>query len=257
MNNTIRPTHIQGHTTKRGGFVVRTRTRLKTALATTALGVTMVGGLAATLMLSGGPASAAGETSTAFGISATGPDPVSARPSVSSDGAVKTASGSAASAAGTISATGITVKAGAGIAEATVASVKIGSVTIGPVGAKCSDGVTSYSGGGPAKPASNMLVSYGGGAGATISILGAGGKPSATITVAVAKCGKGTTPPTSTQPDPTGQPTAKPTGKPTGQPSGKPTASKPGKPTSTHPGTKPEQHAPAPTKVDGHPAVTG
>jgi hypothetical protein len=259
VTNTIRPTHFQGHTTEIGGFVVRTRTRVQTILTTSALGATVAGGLTAALLLAGDPASAAGETSTAFGVSATGADPVSARPSVSSDDAIKTASGSAAGGAGTFSASGITVKAGAGVAEATVASIKVGGVSLGPIGAKCSNGVTTYSGGGSAKPAANLSVSYGAGAGATIKVLGAGGKAVETITVAVAKCGKGGSTPPTGQPTgtPTGQPTGEPTGKPTGHPTGKPTASKPGKPTSTRSSSKPEQPAPKPKQVGGHPIVTG
>lgn len=184
-------------------------------------------------------AHAAQDTSTAYGISATGVDPVSAQPSVSSSGAVKADSaGAVAGKAGTFTASGLSVRAGAGLAEASVASVTVGGVTIGPVGAKCSQGTTTYSGGGPAQPARNVRVSYGGGAGATITVLGANTKPAETITVAVVKCGTGTppAPPTSSKPRPT---TSKPHG------------------TVTRPPTRTERPAPRPVPRDGHHAVTG
>ncbi|WP_018686845.1 hypothetical protein [Actinokineospora enzanensis] len=231
--------------------MVRTRNRVQTTLTAAALGATLASGVTLAVLLGGSPAAAQGETSSAFGVSASGVDPVGAQPSVSSSGEVKTASGSVSGKAGTFTASGITVKAGAGIAEASVAKVTVGGVSIGPVSAKCNNGVTTYSGGGPAAPSSNVKVSYGGGAGAVITVVGAGGKAAETITVAVAKCGKGT-PPT------TNPPTNPPTGQPTNPPTGKPTGSNPTtKPTGTNPNTKPEQPAPKPQPHDGHHPVTG
>jgi hypothetical protein len=241
--------------------VVRTTSRTtRTIFAGVGAGGVLAASAVALVLSTGAPANAAATTSTAFGVSASGVDPVGATPSVSSDGAVKTASGSVSGKAGTFSATGITVKAGAGVAESTVSSLTVGGKNIGSVSAKCSNGKTSYSHSGGAPAASNLKVSFGGGAGATVQIIGAGGKAVETITVAVVKCGTGT-PPTSepTQP-PTHEPTGKPTQPPTGKPTGKPTDTH--KPTGTHkpgqtPGERPDQPAPKPTPRDGHHPVTG
>lgn len=192
-----------------------------------------------------GLAAVQASTSTAYGVSASGNENKAAQPSVASDGEVKTASGSVSGMGW--SASGITVKAGSGIAEATVANVVVAGKAIGSVSAKCADGAVSFSHGGAAPSDPKLKVSFGGGAGATIQILGAGDKVAQTITVAVVKCGKATLPPTN---PPTGQPTGQPTGKPTGQP---PTGTQ--KPT-PKPGTTP-QPAPTPQLQDGHHPVTG
>jgi hypothetical protein len=149
------------------------------------------------------------------------------------------------------SATGIMVKAGAGLAEATVGSVTVANRSIGSVSAKCVNGKTTYSHGGSAPSDPKLKVSFGGGAGATIQILGAGNKPAETITVAVVKCGQGAPPPT-TQPTtkPTGQPTTKPTGQPTGRPTQRPT-------TTRRPSGTSDEPAPQPPPKDGHHPVTG
>lgn len=237
--------------------MVRTIPRsTRTILAGVGAGGVLAASAVALVLSTGAPANAAATTSTAYGVSASGVDPVGATPSVSSDGAVKTASGSASDKAGTFSATGITVKAGAGIAESTVSSLTVGGKNIGSVSAKCSNGQTTYSHSGAAPSASNLKVAFGGGAGATVQIIGAGGKTVETITVAVVKCGTGTPPTTQpTQPpthEPTGQPTQQPTGKPTSKPTGKPTH-KPGQ----QPSDKPDQPAPKPVPHDGHHPVTG
>jgi hypothetical protein len=172
---------------------------------------------------------------------------------VSSDGAVKTATGSVSGMGW--SATGITVKAGTGTAEATVGAVTVAGRAIGSVSATCRDGVTSYAHGGSPASDERLKIRFGGGAGAVIEIVGAGGKPSQTITIAVAKCGKATTPPTSPTPPPTSTPPGAPTGTP--PPGGTPTS---GAPTST---PKPSGRqrtappAPAPTPKPGHYVVTG
>jgi hypothetical protein len=227
--------------------VVRT-THSRTLLAGLGAGALAAGAL--TMILTGSPASAQATTSTAYGVSASGVESKAAQPSVSSDGAVKTASGSVSGMGW--SATGITVKAGAGVAEATVGNVTAGGKSIGSVTAKCADGVTTYSHGGAAPNDPKLKVSFGGGAGATIQILGAGDKPVQTITVAVVKCGKGTPPTTN---PPTSNP---PTGNPTQQPTGtqKPTGTQ--QPTGTQkPGEKPVKPAPQPEIKDGHHPVTG
>lgn len=282
MIATIRPTQtFQGHQPHKGESVVHTGKRRQSIAVAAALAA-VAGGGAAVLALSGDPALAANQTpaaaqggnSTAYGVAGSGTDNFGPTPTVSSAGAIRTASGSYTSKLGIV-ASGMTVKAGNGVAEATVASVRIGNVTVGPVSMTCRDGKISYTGGGPAKPARNLSVSYGHGAGATIVISGAGtntggtdGGPALapkqpqTITVAVAKCEKGTTPPTSTPPTgtPTGQPTVPPTGQPTGQPPESRDHEQPG----SHPGrhqphsAKPEQPAPAPKIVGGRrPIVTG
>lgn len=235
--------------------MVRTISRSpRTALAAVGFGVTLAGVAGLTLVVSS-PANADATTSTAYGVAATGTDPVAATPSVSSADVVKTASGSAAGKAGTFSASGITVKAGAGIAEAAVANLTVAGKALGSVTAKCANGETTYSHTGSAPDSPNLKVSWGGSAGATITLVAAGGKAAETITVAVVKCSTGT-PPT-TVPPTTVPPTSKPTMTPTGQPTS-PTEV----PTATSaPGATPLPgqigDAPAPTPVDGHHPVTG
>jgi hypothetical protein len=206
-------------------------------------------------LVTGAPANAASTTSTAYGVSATGADPVAATPSVSSSAAVKSASGSAASGAGTFTASGMTVTAGAGVATATVGSLTVAGHTIATdIFAKCSDGKTKYGYTPPksgAVSASNLKVSFGGGAGAVVTIVDGHGKSIETITAAVVACGQGTPPPTTVPP--TSQPTGQPTGRPTSQPT---TGRKPGK-TRTPVRRIPVGVAPAPTPEPGHHAVTG
>lgn len=245
-------------------MVRTTRTRTTAALAAAAL----AGGLtlAALTLLGGAPATAQTDASTAYGISASGVDPVGAQPSVSSDGAVVSDSaGGVAGGLDTFAASGLTVKAGAGIAEASVSDVAVNGHSIGAVSATCTDGVVSYTGGGPEAPAENLRVSYRNGAGAVITILGADGNASQTITVAVASCGKGgggeptTTPPvTTTEPTETTLPVTTTTEPTTTTSTGEPTTSTPtSSPTSSSPTPKPEQPLPAPQPRDGHIAVTG
>lgn len=142
---------------------------------------------------------AAADVSTAYGAAASGTDPASPSPSVSSGGAVKTASGSNSGKAGTFSATGITVRAGAGIAESRVGNLTVAGESFGSITATCSNGVTkvSHSGKKPSKP--NMKVAYGSGGGPkatgiTVTITGAGDEGAQTVTAAVVSCGKGTPP---------------------------------------------------------------
>ncbi|WP_406639229.1 hypothetical protein [Amycolatopsis sp. WGS_07] len=261
--------------------MVHTGKRRQSIAVAAALAAVAGGGVTTVLALSGDPALAANQTpaaaqggaSTAYGVAGSSTDNFGPTPTVSSSGAVRTASGSYTSKLGIV-ASGMTVKAGNGFAEATVASVRIGNVTVGPVSMTCRDGKISYTGGGPAHPARNLSVSYHNGAGATIVISGAGtsggaeGGPALapkqpqTITVAVAKCEKGTTPPTSAPP--TGKPTGRPTGQPTAQPTQQPPGSEDREQTGSRPGRhhphseKPEQSAPAPKIVGGRrPAVTG
>jgi hypothetical protein len=213
------------------------------------LGVT---GVVVAVLLTGNPASAQGDTtSTAYGVAASGVDSVAGQPSVSSDGATVTKAGDVSSPDGTFTATGISVSAAAGSAKSAVAAVTVGKVTVGPVSATCSQGTVSYTGSGPSSPAANLRVSYGGGAGATINILGAKDQVVQTIVAAVAKCGTGTPP---TSPPPTSVPTGRPTGSPTTAP-----GSNPGR-TGTRTPTRPEP-APLPTPREGSgptvPHVTG
>ncbi|WP_336159870.1 hypothetical protein [Amycolatopsis sp. VC5-11] len=265
--------------------MVHTGKRRQSIAAAAALAAVAGGGVTAVLALNGDPAIAAnqtpaatGGTSSAYGVAGSSTDNFGPTPTVSSAAEVRTASGSYTSKLGIV-ASGMTVKAGNGFAEATVASVRIGNVTVGPVSMTCRDGKISYTGSGPAHPARNLSVSYHNGAGATIVISGAGtnnagseGGPALapkqpeTITVAVAKCEKGTTPPTSAPPTgkPTGRPTGKPTAPPTDQPTGQPPESRDHEQPGPHPGrhqphsTKPEQPAPAPKIVGGRrPIVTG
>lgn len=236
--------------------MVRTST---TSRARTRLAVTAATGLVLGALAVGHEHAAAADTSTAYGVAATGVDPLGAQPSVSSDAEQKTASaGSVRSKAGTVTATGLSVKAGAGTAEASVASVIVGGTAIGAVSARCNQGKASAGRSGTSKPAANMTVVYGtvsGGkaVGATITILGAGGKAAETITVASVSCGTGT-PPGPSQP-PTSPPTQPPGGGSTNQPQpAPPTNTKSSAPT-TH-ATKP---APKPTAKSAHRpvAVTG
>lgn len=168
---------------------------LLTAIAAGGLLAATITGIAALT-----PADAAtATTSTAYGAAASGTDPASPSPSVSSSGAVKTASGSNSGRVGTFSATGITVKAGAGIAESRVGNLTVAGESFGAITATCRNGVTkvSHSGKKPSKP--NMKVSYGSGGGPsvtgiTVTITGAGDEKAQTVTAAVVSCGKGTPP---------------------------------------------------------------
>lgn len=223
-----------------------------------ALGALLVTGTGAAILASNAtpaPARAASDTSTAFGVSASGVDAVNAQPSVSSAGAVKSASaGSVSGSAGTFTATGLSVKAGAGLAQASVSNVTVGGKSIGAVSATCANGHISYDHPDVKPQASNLNVDWEvSGAAAVITITGAGGKHVETITVAKVSCGAGT-PPTSrpTSAPPTSRPPTSnpPAGKPTGRPA--PIAS-PGQGS----GNQSEQPAPSPKPKDGHHAVTG
>jgi hypothetical protein len=235
--------------------VVRTSTR--TLLAGIGAGGALAAGAVTLVLTTGAPANAAPTTSTAYGVSATGPDGVAPTPSVASSGAITTKSGSAAGAAGTFKASGITVRAGAGYAEATVGSLTVGGVSIGRASATCKNGVISYDSP-PARSTGKLRVlPRTDGAAAVVQILGAGDKPSETIKLAVVTCGTGTPPTDEPTQQPTGQPTQQPpTGQPTHQPSGKPSH----QPTHTpahRPGQTPDTPAPAPVPHLGHHPVTG
>lgn len=198
----------------------------------------------------GGQAVAQEETSTAYGVSASGIEAKGPQPSVSSTGAVKTASGSVSGMGWR--ATGITVRTGAGLAEAIVGNVTVANRNLGSVSATCRDGATTYTHSGSAPNDPKLRVSFGGGAGATIQILGADDKPAQTITVAVARCGRGAPPTTTPQPTtpPTGQPT-QPAPPATGQPTQRSVAG------SGQQGGRPITPAPRPRPQDGHHPVTG
>lgn len=226
------------------------------------LGVGAVTAAAVTAVLTSLPANAQASTSTAVGVKATGVENKSAQPAVSSDGAVKTASGSVSGMGWSV--TGITVKAGAGFAEASASNVSVGGKSIGSVSAKCTDGVTTYAHGGKAPDDPKLKVSFGGGAGATIQVLGAGDRVVQTVTVAVVTCAKGSTVPPTTPPTTTPPPTSSPTEEPTATPTQPPTATATEEPTATStptakpkPTPKPVKPAPKPQIKDGHHPVTG
>ncbi|ONI88040.1 hypothetical protein ALI22I_20060 [Saccharothrix sp. ALI-22-I] len=250
-------------------MVRTTHHRARAVLAGAALGA--LGVATGAVLFTGSPttaqAEAQAETSTAYGVSAIGVDPVSAQPSVSSAGEVKTAGGDVSGEAGTFTASGVSVKAGAGMAEARVAGIKVGGVTFGPISAKCDNGVITYpEGEGPVNPAPNLSVEYKKGPGAVITIRGANGKASQTITAAVVNCAKGI-PPTTTAPTTT-RPTQPSTTTPT---TTRPSSTAPTttsthatRPTTTAPSSRgttrtpePERPAPRPQPVDGHHPVTG
>ncbi|MEU3628748.1 hypothetical protein BS329_15660 [Amycolatopsis coloradensis] len=224
-----------------------------------------VGSGIAGLVVHGAEMAAAAEASTAYGVSATGPDPLGAQPSVNSAGEVKSGSaGSIRSKTGLVVASGLAVKAGAGTASATVGNVTVGGKSIGAVSTTCTNGRASAGRSGTVKLSDTLSVTYGTAAGgkatgATIKLTGAGGK-GATIQVAVISCGTGTPPtnPPTTPPEPGKPATGKPApGKPT---TGAPAPGQPGKPTVGKSGTKSKgetKTAPKPEPKPGHHAVTG
>ncbi|WP_158892570.1 hypothetical protein [Amycolatopsis anabasis] len=231
--------------------VVRTRA----VLAAVGAGALLAGALTGT------PAHAARPDNTANGISISG-DGVRNTIAVSSEGAIKTASGSVTSTSGAIVATGITVRAGAGLAEATVTSVRVGATSVGPISAKCSQGATTVSA--PNTSKGNLTVSPGksggpSGVGAIITVTAAGGgkdgpNKTVTITVASVTCGTGTPPAPGNPPGP--QPPGKP-GKP-GTPAPKPDDHrKPTHPHDHHHHGTADKTAPKPDIKDGRLRVTG
>lgn len=171
-------------------------TGLAAAALTTAAALTM-------------PALAAGDTNSAFGVAASGSDPVSAQPSVSSSGAVQSDSaGSVTSHANTFTASDLKVQAGTGLARASVGNVVIhdgqSGKSIGAVSAECQNGRATASRSGTTQLDRNVTVTYGVGggnhmSGAVIKIAGAAGRDAETITVADVTCGMGT-PPVTTPP---------------------------------------------------------
>jgi len=226
----------------------------RATLAALATGAALAASVTGLVVLT--DAEAAATASSAYGIAASGVDDVGRQPSVSSDGAVKTASaGSVSGSAGTFTASGLTVKAGAGVAEASVSSLTVGGRSIGSVTAKCADGKTTVTHSGSAVNEANLHVSFGGGGGssatgATITIIGADGEAAETITVAGVSCTAGAPPATTAPPTSTTTRPEQPAGAPTsGNPTGHP-ASTPGTPPTT-------TRAPAPTPVPGHLSVTG
>src|SRR4051812_44782703 len=114
----------------------------RTAVAAAGAGALLVGALP-TLASSCTPATAAppalaaaAATSTATGISVSGGEHLTARPSVSSSGAIKTAGGSVSTPSGAVVASGISLQADAGVAEARGASVRGGGAPGGAVSAR-------------------------------------------------------------------------------------------------------------------------
>lgn len=195
----------------------------------------------------------AAEASSAYGAAATGTDPASPKPSVSSGGAIRSASGSNSGAAGTFSATGITVRAGAGMAEARVGNVTVAGESFGSVTATCRNGITSVKHSGKKSSKPNVNVAYGSGGGPsatgiTVTITGAGDETAQTITAAVVRCGKGTPPPTSSEPTPDEPQPSPDKDEPTRGDSAQPD-------TDTEPGDAPI--APTPRLREGHHPVTG
>jgi hypothetical protein len=239
----------------RGIFVVsKDIVSSRTTLATLAAGALALTGLGLGL---GAPSTAAAqqaEASSAFGVSATGADPVGASPAVSSAGEVKAGSaGSVAGKAGTFTATGLSVKAGAGLAEASVANVVVAGQSIGPVSARCSDGVARSLTKPDQKLGEKGTVKFGDvsgnkATGAVITINGASG-PVQTITVAQVSCGKAAVPPTS-NPATTNPPSTQPSQPPA-------TSSKPIAPPTNTQQPKPERPAPQPESRPGNAVVTG
>ncbi|RLK58358.1 hypothetical protein [Actinokineospora cianjurensis] len=230
-------------------------------------GITL-GGLAAgvaTITLTGTPAAAAGSASTAYGVSAAGVEGKTAQPSVSSTGEVKTASG-AVSGMGW-SATGITVTARAGYAQAVVGGLTVGGRSLGSASATCENGRTSYKGLGAIEDSKLRVLPPGGGAAATVQILGAGDTPVQTITVAVVSCDDSGDPPLSTTSHPTTEPTepSEPTATPTDEPSGAPDPTGSTRPTrsgtttagTSLPDREPVRPAPMPVIQEAHHPVTG
>lgn len=208
----------------------------RTLLASAGLGAALIATIAG---VAGGLATAADSSSSAYGIRISGTESASAD------------SGSVATASGGISATGISTMSRDGYAEASVASIKIGTTTVGPIHARCENGMSTVSHG-DVPTARNLKVIWGTAGSssvtaATITITGATGDAT-TITAAHVTCG-----------DSSGGSTATP---PTSSPG------KPAPPTqSSGPATSPPrtQHrppladkpAPAPERKTGHVAVTG
>lgn len=192
---------------------------------------------------------AASPVSTAYGAAASGTDPASPRPTVSSGGAVKTASGSNSGKAGTFSATGITVRAGAGMAESRVGNLTVGGESFGSITATCRNGVTAVKHSGKRSSKPNVKVSYGSGGGPnvtgiTVTISGAGDEPAETVTAAVVSCGKGI---------PADGPTSPPSRPGDDQHDG----GQPDRGDASEPGIGDDVTAPAPSQRDGHLPVTG
>lgn len=195
---------------------------------------------------------AAPSTSTAYGAAATGADPVSPSPTVSSSGAIKTGSGDVSSPAGTFTASGISVRAGAGIAESRVSSLTVAGETFGPISTTCRDGVTKVAHNGEKATSKNLSVAYGSGGGPkavgiTVTITGAGEQDAQTITAAVAQCGKGSPPSDGESPNPA----------PGDRPGGTDEASQPGGSDNAADRSSDHGSAPAPRLHIGHHPVTG
>jgi len=215
-------------------------------MAGLSVGVILAAGTTGLVVLAQSPATAQADTSTAYGVSASGVEDKGPQPSVSSAGTIKTDSGSVSGLGWTVS--GITVKAGAGVAEAAVSNITVANRSIGPVTAKCADGKITYTHGGSAPNDPKLRVSFGGGAGATIQILGAGDAVVQTITVAVVKCGQGAPPTT----EPTTTASTNTSARPSAQPSGtRPPAG------TANPVRTPDAPAPSPQPHIGHHPVTG
>lgn len=214
------------------------------------VGVALAATTAGILAFAGPPDAHADPANSAYGISASGVDTVGPQPSVSSDSAVKsTAADTVRGPSGTFVASGLSVKAGAGMAEATVANLAVGGRSVGSVNVKCANGVSMVSHSGSPVNEPNFRVGYGAGGGptatgATITIAGADGQPSQTITVAVVSCGKGT------------PPTTQPTPPSTGTSTGKTTETNTPRPAPQEPDV-PEIQAPKPSPAPGHHPVTG
>ncbi|WP_158886285.1 hypothetical protein [Amycolatopsis anabasis] len=239
--------------------MVHTTFRPRATLAALALGA----GLAATITGTG--IARADTASTAYGISASGADPLGAQPSVSSAGAVRTSElGSVRSKAGFVVASSLRVSAGAGTASASVGNVTVAGKSIGAVSTTCTNGKAAAGRTGTVKLTDYLTVTYGavrGGnaTGATITLTGAGNMGAETVQVAVVSCGTGTPPNNPPGPGNPPQPGQPAPGKPA---PGKPAPGHPagGKPATNPPNGKPGVDippAPKPERKPGHPAVTG
>jgi hypothetical protein len=196
------------------------------ALATT--------GAPATILAAGNASAASTYHDSAYGISATGAAPIRATPVVSStNGTVKTASGSARSSDGTVSTASASVRAGAAKATARVSGFSaFGGLVSGTVSVACDHGVVSGTvSGTPAGTVGRkgtveyQVISHN--ANGSTTIIGMRVvTPAETINVGSATCAPASAPGPS--PDPTGKKsaTARPTHPPTSTPS-RPAAPKP------------------------------
>jgi hypothetical protein len=229
--------------------------------------VALAAGTAALVATLSGPASAAGDTSSAYALFASGNDNTGELAAISSSGATQSASlGSYRSQSGTFTSTGMTSTARVGAASATVADLVVAGVDLGSFSATCHQGdVTTHHSSASTDPARKIHVSYGGdgfgsGTAATVTLSGTGGAAE-TITVAHVACAQAVTPPPTSQP-PTTNPVSHPPTTRTAAPPPSTGGHSPARITTPNggngeqPGTIPAP-APAPTPSPGRIAVTG